>query len=147
MHHSVPIDEFKLELQSGNAKFASKSVIFFVPCDPTIWQMTLKNNRAAVLCYFKLCASFRSHLWIKSAVMVRKNSNWGKRCFDLCDLDLLSLTFTFCMEFTFNHGKRFENLMMIRWQEHREEAWQTDGRTDRWTSRRKGPFIELLGRS
>ena len=31
---------------------------FFVPCDFEIWQMTLKNNRAPLLCYFKLCASF-----------------------------------------------------------------------------------------
>ena len=33
----------------------------FFPCDLEIWQMTLKNNRAPLLCYFKLCGSFRSH--------------------------------------------------------------------------------------
>ena len=45
---------------------------FFVPCDLEIWQMTLKNNKVPVLCYFKLCASFHSHQWIKTAVTVRK---------------------------------------------------------------------------
>ena len=48
VHHFKSICEFKLELQSGNAQFGSKLVIFF-------------NNRAPLLCYFKLCASFQSH--------------------------------------------------------------------------------------
>ena len=34
--------------------------------------MTLKNNRAPLLCYFKLCASFHSHQWIQTGVRVRK---------------------------------------------------------------------------
>ena len=34
---------------------------YFVPCDLEIWQKTLKNNRAPLLCCFKLCASFHSH--------------------------------------------------------------------------------------
>ena len=46
--------------------------IFFVPCDLEIWQMTLKNNRTPLLCYFKLCASFCSHWWIKTGATVRK---------------------------------------------------------------------------
>ena len=37
---------------------------FVVPCDLEIWWMTLKNNRAPLLCCFKLCASFHSHRWI-----------------------------------------------------------------------------------
>ena len=36
---------------------------FFEPCDLEIWRMTLKNNRAPLQHYFKLCASFRSHWW------------------------------------------------------------------------------------
>ena len=40
--------------------------------------MTLKNNRAPLLCYFKLCASFRSHWWIQTGVTVRKHPNWVK---------------------------------------------------------------------
>ena len=44
---------------------------FFVPCDLEIWWMTLKNNRAPLLCYFQLCASFCSHWCIKTGVTVR----------------------------------------------------------------------------
>ena len=45
---------------------------FFRPCDREIWWMTSKNNRTPLLCYFKLCASFRSHWWIQSGVTVQK---------------------------------------------------------------------------
>ena len=40
--------------------------------------MTLKNNRALLLCYFKLCASFHSHWWIQTGVTVRKRPIWVK---------------------------------------------------------------------
>ena len=40
----------------------------FVPCDLEIWLMTLENNRASLICCFKLCATFHSHL---------VNSNWS----------------------------------------------------------------------
>ena len=40
--------------------------------------MTLKNNRAPLLFYFKLCASFRSHWWIQTWVTVRKRPIWVK---------------------------------------------------------------------
>ena len=42
---------------------------FFYPCDLEIWLMTLKNNRAPLLSYFKLCVSFHTHWWM--------NSNWS----------------------------------------------------------------------
>ena len=45
---------------------------FFVSCDLEIWWMTLKNNRAPLLCYFKLFASFDSHQWIQTRVTVWK---------------------------------------------------------------------------
>ena len=45
---------------------------FFGPCDLEIWQMTLKNNRAPLLCCIKLCASFHSHQSIQTGVTVRK---------------------------------------------------------------------------
>ena len=61
MHHFKAISEFKLELQSGNAQFGSKSAICFIPCDLEIWRMTLENNRAPLICCFKLCASFHKH--------------------------------------------------------------------------------------
>ena len=71
VHHFKSISEFKLELQSGNAQFGSKSAIF---CPVWPWNLTddLENNRAPVLCCFKLCASFYSHQWIQTAVTVRK---------------------------------------------------------------------------
>ena len=50
----------------------------FEPCDLAIWRMTLKNNRAPLLCYFKLCASFCSHWWNQSGVTVRKRPSWVK---------------------------------------------------------------------
>ena len=48
------------------------------PCDLEIWRMTLKKNRAPLLCYFKLCASFCSHQWIQAGVTVRKRPIWVK---------------------------------------------------------------------
>ena len=40
--------------------------------------MTLTNNRAPLLCYFKLCASFRIQWWIQTGVTVRKHPIWVK---------------------------------------------------------------------
>ena len=51
---------------------------FFRPCDREIWRMTLQYNRAPLLCYFKLCASFRSHWWIQTSITVRKRPIWVK---------------------------------------------------------------------
>ena len=79
VNHFKSIGEFKLELQSGNAQFGSKLVIFcgywlFFPCDLEIWWITLGNNRAPVLYYIKLCASFQIHQWSQTWVTVRKRS-------------------------------------------------------------------------
>ena len=76
VQHFVPIGEFKLELQSGNAQSGSNSTIFIEPCDLEIWRITLKNNRAPLLCYFKLCVAFHSHWWIWTGVTVRKRPIW-----------------------------------------------------------------------
>ena len=51
---------------------------FFVSCDFEIWRMTLRNNRTPILCYFKIWASFHSHLWIQTVVTVRKIPIWVK---------------------------------------------------------------------
>ena len=51
---------------------------FLEPCDLEIWQMTLQNNRAPLLCFFKLCAAFRSHWWIQTGVTVQKRPIWVK---------------------------------------------------------------------
>ena len=50
----------------------------FVPCDLEIWWMTLENNRASLLCCFKLCATFHSLRWIQTGVTVRKRPIWVK---------------------------------------------------------------------
>ena len=47
---------------------------FLEPRDLEIWRMTLQNNRAPLLWYYKLCASFRTHWWIQTWVTVRKRS-------------------------------------------------------------------------
>ena len=40
--------------------------------------MALQNNRAPLLCYFKLSTSFHSHWWIQTWVTVRKRPIWVK---------------------------------------------------------------------
>ena len=74
VHHFKSIGEFKLKLQSRNAQFRR----FYVLCDLEIWWMTLENNRAPLLYYTKLCASFQIHRWIQIGVTVRKRSIWVK---------------------------------------------------------------------
>ena len=66
---------------------------YVIPCDLEIWWMTLENNRAPLLCYFKLCAAFRSHWWIQTGVTVRKpNLGQIRRFFEPCDLEILPIT-------------------------------------------------------
>ena len=95
VHHFIAINELKLELQFGNAKFGAKSMIF-VPCVLEIWQMTLKKNRAPFVCYFMLiinCASFRGHGWIQTGVTVRKHLIWVKiNIFWACDFEICRMT-------------------------------------------------------
>ena len=56
--------------------------------------MTFKNNRAPLLCYFKLCAAFHSHWWIQTGVRVRKPPNLGqiRRFLAPCDLEIWQMT-------------------------------------------------------
>ena len=77
VHHFVAISDFKLELQSETPNLGQIRR-FLEPCDLAIWRMTLKYNRAPLLCYFKLYASFRSHRWIQAWVTVRKRPIWVK---------------------------------------------------------------------
>ena len=71
VHHFKYIGEFKLDLQSRNAQFG-RNWWYVIPCDLEIWWMTMENNRAPLLCYFKLCAAFRSHWWIQIGDTVGK---------------------------------------------------------------------------
>ena len=78
----------------SNLKLES-NLQFFHPCDREIWLMTLQNNRAPLLCYFKLCASFGSHWWIQTWVTVRKRTpNLGqiRRFLEPCDLEIWRMT-------------------------------------------------------
>ena len=77
VHHFIAIGDFKLELQSGNTQFGSNRK-FLELCDLAIWRMTLKNNRAPLICHFKLCASFPNHWWIQTWVTVQKRPIWVK---------------------------------------------------------------------
>ena len=75
MHHFISIGEFKCELRSGNAQIWR----FFASCDLEILRVTPKNNRAPLICYFKLFGSFRSHWWIfQTGVTVQKRLIWVK---------------------------------------------------------------------
>ena len=56
----------------------------FVLCEPEIWRMTLKNNRAPLLCYLKLCSSIHSHWSIQTGVT--PNSGQNRPFFVPCDL-------------------------------------------------------------
>ena len=113
---------------------------FLELCDLEIWRMTLKNNRAPLLCCFQLCAWFYCHMWIQTGV---KSPETAKLGVDLCDLDLWPLTLTFRMDITFDHGnnswKFHDDTMMGTWwkrcdrQTDRRTDGRTDGRTDRQT--------------
>ena len=65
VHHFKSIGEFKLDLESRNTQFGSKWW-YVIPCDLEIWWMTLENIRTPLLCYFMLCAAFRTRWWIQT---------------------------------------------------------------------------------
>ena len=70
-------------------KLASgKNQPFSVPCDLEIWQMTLRNNRAPPLTYFKLWASCCRNWWIQTGVTVWKCPIWVKICDSLSPVTL-----------------------------------------------------------
>ena len=128
MHHFVAIGEFKLELQSGNAQFGSKSTIFRAVWPRNLMDNLEKQNGTSPKHHQALCIILSSYL----------NSNWSyspetaKLGHDLCDLDLWPLTLTFCMGITFGTGNISEK---IHDDTMRGTLWkrcdrQTDGRTD-----------------
>ena len=109
---------------------------FLEPCDLEIWHMTLKNNRALLLCYFK---QYEAVFIISSSYV---NSNWSyspetvKLGRDLCDLDLWHWPFTWMSLLSLVISP--ENSMVIRWWEHGGKGvagGQTDRQTD-WTIHR-----------
>ena len=110
---------------------------FLKPCDLKIWRMTLKNNRALLLCCFQLCAWFHCHMWIQTGVRVRKQLSSVLTSVTLT-FDLWPCPFAWASLLPMVITP--ENFMMIRWWEHgiKDETdgrtdGQTDGQTD-WTS-------------
>ena len=100
---------------------------FLEPCDLEIWRMTLKNNRAPLLCCFQLCAWFHCHMWIQTGVRVRKRLSWVLTSvtltFDLWPwpfawTSLLTMVITPEISWWYDDGN------MVK------KVWQTDGRTD-----------------
>ena len=98
---------------------------FLEPCDLEIWRMTLKNNRAPLLCYFKLCARFHCHMWFQTGVTVRKRLRWV----------LTSVTLTFDLDYF--HGHHFcpwwKLLKILRWYDDGnivKKMWRTVRRAD-----------------
>ena len=57
---------------------SGRNLWYVIPCHLEIWWMILENNRAPLLCYFKLCASLRTHWWIQTGITVRKRPIWVK---------------------------------------------------------------------
>ena len=113
------------------------------PCDLEIWWVTLKNNRAPLLCYLKLCAWFHCHMWIQTGVRVRKRLSWV--------LTSVTLTFNlwpwpFAWTSLLTMVVTPENFMMIRWWEHGGKG-VTDGQTDRQTDRQTDGRTDGLNQS
>ena len=56
--------------------------------------MTSNNNRASLLCPFKFCVSFHSHLWTELVSYNPETINSGQnRCFSVpCDLEIWLMT-------------------------------------------------------
>ena len=105
---------------------------FLEPRDLEIWRMTLKNNRAPLLCCFQLCAWFHCHMRIQTGVRVPKRLSWVLTSVTLTfDLWPWPFAWTSLLTMVITH----ENFMMIRWWEHGEKG-VTDGQTDRRTDRR-----------
>ena len=102
---------------------------FLEPCDLEIYQMTLKNNRAPLLCCFQLCAWFHCHMWIETGVRVRKWLSWVLNSVTLT-FDLWPWPFAWTSLLTMVITP--ESFMMIPWWEH-DEKGVTDVQTDRQT--------------
>ena len=130
MHHFVAIGKFKLELQTRNAQFGSKSAIF-------LSHVTLKFEGwpwKTVGHLFYATSSFVHHFIAICEFKLELQSGNGQIVFwplwpwpltsDLPWTSLLSIT--------------PENFMMIWWQEYSEKGvtdWRMDGQTDGLTER------------
>ena len=129
VHHFVAIGEFRLELQSGNAHSGSNSTIF-----RAVWPCNLTDDLEK-----QQGTSPKQHqaLCIISSPYVNSNWSYGpetaKWGHDLCDLDLWSLTLTFCtdiMSVDGNNSWKFQDDTMTGTLSKRCDR-RTDGQADR----------------
>ena len=126
-HCNSSLNNWSYSLETANLGQIQR---FLEPCDPEIWQMTLKNNRAPLLCCCQLCAWSHCYMWIQTGVRVRKRLSWVLTSVTLT-FDLWPWPFAWTSLLTMVITP--ENFMMIRWWEHGEKCvtdGQTDGRTD-----------------
>ena len=93
--------------------------------------MTLKNNRAHLLCHIKSCTTFCHHMWIQTGVMVPKQVNWILTPVTLT-FDIWPWPFPWTLFLSIIITP--ENFMIIRWEEHCQKG-VTDGQTDRQRNR------------
>ena len=128
VHHFIAIGQFKLELQSRNAQFGSKSTNFLA-----VWPWNLKDDLEK---HKGTSSKHHQALWIISPSYVNSNRSYSpetvKLGFDLCDLYLWPLTLTFCMDITLvigNNSWKFHDDTMTGTLSKRCHR-QTDGQTD-----------------
>ena len=132
VHHFVVTGEFKLELQSGNAQFGSKSTIFLAA-----WPWNLTDDLEK-----QYCTSPEQHqaLCIISSSYVNSNCSYGTKTaklgFDLCDLDLWPWPFAWTSLLSLVITSK---TFMMTWCWEYSQKGVTDRRTE--------PFIKLFGRS
>ena len=128
LHHFVAIGEFKLELQSGNAKFGSNSMVFSrvtLKFDWWPWKTIGHLFYAASSCVHNFIAICEFKLELR----VRKRPSWV--------LTSVTLTFDFkpwpfAWTSLLSMVMTPEHFMMIRWWEHGEKG-VTDRQTDKQT--------------
>ena len=115
MHHFIAIYEFKLEIQSENAPFGSKSTIFLAVWP---WNLTddLENQYGTAPKQYQALCIISSSYVISNWSYGPEMANLG---FDLCNLDFwpLSLTLNFCIDITSvigYHSWKFHDDTMMR---------------------------------
>ena len=114
---------------------------FFSPCDREIWWMTSKNNRALLLYYVKLCASFQIHCSIQTGVTVQTlmlNSGRNWRYLILCDLEICWMTLENNRAPLLYHIKACASFQSHRW----SQTWVTIRK--RWIRVKIGNFLSRV---
>ena len=101
----------------------------------------LKNNRAPLLYYIKLWASFQNHRWIQTGVTVRKRSIRVKigDLFVSCDLAVLQMTLKKYRAPLLCYFKLRASFQSHWW----IQTWVTV-RKRSWNSRQNRPFLSRL---